>query len=111
MGAIDHNSTVLDLGCGPKLYSDPLKAQCSRVLTVDGWDWVEPDIVANLETTPLMDIVGDQFDYILMLDFIEHLDKQAGLSLIEQVKQITNAAAAGLAQHLDSIKVKVNGAG
>jgi hypothetical protein len=25
-----------------------------------------------------------------MLDFIEHLDKVAGLSLIEQVKQITN---------------------
>jgi predicted TPR repeat methyltransferase len=30
-------STVLDLGCGPKLYSDPLRAQCSRILTVDAW--------------------------------------------------------------------------
>ena len=87
MGAIGHNSTVLDLGCGPKLYSDPLKAQCSRVLTVDGWDWVEPDIVANLEITPLMDIVDDQFDYILMLDFIEHIDKQQGLRLIEDCKR------------------------
>jgi UDP-N-acetylglucosamine 2-epimerase (non-hydrolysing) len=81
------NSTVLDLGCGPKLYSNPLKPQCKSICTVDAWDWVEPDIVADLETTPLKDIVQDDFDYVLMLDFIEHLDKQAGLDLIKQVKQ------------------------
>ena len=79
-------STLLDLGSGPKLYSDPLREQCSRIVTVDAWDWVEPDIVANLETTALKDIVSDTFDYILMLDFIEHLDKDAGISLIEQAK-------------------------
>jgi hypothetical protein len=90
MGAVEHGSTVLDLGCGPKLYSDPLKPQCSRVVTVDGWAWVEPDIVANLETTPLPDIVADRFDYILMLDFIEHLDKQQGLRLINECKQQVN---------------------
>ena len=90
MGAVEHGSTVLDLGCGPKLYSDPLKPQCSRVVTVDGWDWVEPDIVVNLETTPLPDIVADRFDYILMLDFIEHLDKQQGLRLINECKQQVN---------------------
>jgi 2-polyprenyl-3-methyl-5-hydroxy-6-metoxy-1,4-benzoquinol methylase len=90
MGAIQPNSTVLDLGCGPKMYSDPLKSQCSSVITVDGWAWVEPDIVANLETTPLTEIVADKFDYILMLDFIEHVDKQAGLRLIEDCKQQVN---------------------
>ena len=83
-------SSLLDLGCGPKMYSNPLQEQCSRILTVDAWAWVEPDIVANLETTPLRDITQDRWDYVLMLDFIEHLDKPAGLSLIEQVKQITN---------------------
>jgi hypothetical protein len=83
-------STLLDLGCGPKMYSDPLREQCSRILTVDAWAWVEPDIVADLETTPVTDITSDRWDYVLMLDFIEHLDKTAGLSLIEQVKQITN---------------------
>jgi len=87
---VDPGSSLLDLGCGPKMYSNPLLAQCSRVLTVDAWDWVEPDIVANLETTPVKDITADRWDYVLMLDFIEHLDKQAGLSLIEQVKQITH---------------------
>jgi len=83
-------SSLLDLGCGPKMYSNPLLDQCSRVLTVDAWEWVEPDVVANLETTPVKDITSDRWDYVLMLDFIEHLDKAAGLLLIEQVKQITN---------------------
>jgi hypothetical protein len=83
-------STLLDLGCGPKMYSNPLREQCSRILTVDAWAWVEPDIVADLETTTITDITPDRWDYVLMLDFIEHLTKEAGLSLIEQVKQITN---------------------
>jgi predicted TPR repeat methyltransferase len=83
-------SSLLDLGCGPKMYSNPLREQCSRILTVDAWDWVEPDVVADLETTPLNDITQDRWDYVLMLDFIEHLDKVAGLRLIDQVKQITN---------------------
>lgn len=83
-------SSLLDLGCGPKMYSDPLRDQCNRILTVDAWDWVEPDVVANLETTALKDITQDHWDYVLMLDFIEHLDKFAGLDLIEQVKQIVN---------------------
>jgi predicted TPR repeat methyltransferase len=83
-------SSLLDLGCGPKMYSDPLRNQCNRILTVDAWDWVEPDVVANLETTALKDITQDRWDYVLMLDFIEHLDKPAGLHLIEQVKQIVN---------------------
>ena len=83
-------STLLDLGCGPKMYSNPLREQCSRILTVDAWDWVEPDIVADLETTTLNEITADRWDYVLMLDFIEHLAKPAGLHLIEQVKQVTN---------------------
>jgi hypothetical protein len=90
MGAVQHGSTVLDLGCGPKMYSDPIKPQCSRVVTVDGWAWVEPDIVANLESTPLSDVIADNFDYILMLDFIEHIDKTAGLRLIENCKAQVN---------------------
>jgi 2-polyprenyl-3-methyl-5-hydroxy-6-metoxy-1,4-benzoquinol methylase len=90
MGSIEHNTSVLDLGCGPKLYSDPLKPQCSQVVTVDGWEWVEPDIVANLESTSLTGIVTEKFDYILMLDFIEHLDKDQGLRLIEECKSVVN---------------------
>lgn len=87
---VDQNSTVLDLGCGPKLYSNALKHKCSRILTVDAWDWVEPDVVADLEVTDLADITDQRWDYILMLDFIEHLDKTAGHRLIEQAKAVAN---------------------
>ena len=83
--------SLLDLGCGPKMYSNPLKEKCSNILTVDAWDWVEPDVVANLEKDRVHDITkGVKYDYILMLDFIEHLDKAAGKRLIEDCKKICN---------------------
>lgn len=86
---IQPGTSLLDLGCGPKLYSNALRDLCDPVLTVDAWSWVEPDIVANLETTPLHEITDQTWDYVLMLDFIEHLERQAGLALIEQVKAQT----------------------
>jgi hypothetical protein len=84
---IDPQSTVLDLGCGPKLYSTPLKQTGSTVVTVDAWDWVEPDVVADLETVPLNSISGP-VDYILMIDFIEHLTRESGLRLLGECKQL-----------------------
>lgn len=84
------SGSLLDLGCGPKLYSDALRDRCDPVLTVDAWNWVEPDVVADLETTALTDITDQRWDYILMLDFIEHLTKPAGLELITQAKQLVN---------------------
>lgn len=87
---VETGSSVLDIGCGPKLYSTPLKEQGSTVLTIDAWSWVEPDIVADLEKTLVSELVDSKFDYILMLDFIEHLDKAAGLRLIEDCKKVVN---------------------
>lgn len=89
--SIEDNSSLLDLGCGPKLYSDPFKSKCRKILTVDAWDWVEPDVVADLENTSIVEIVGgEKFDYILMLDFIEHLNKEKGRILIDNCKTICN---------------------
>ena len=88
---IVQNSSLLDLGCGPKLYSDPFKEICNKVITVDAWSEVNPDIVADLENANIVDLVkSEKFDYVLMIDFIEHLTKTAGLKLIEDVKKITN---------------------
>ncbi len=85
------NTSLLDLGCGPKLYSSPFKDRCNKILTVDAWDWVEPDVVADLEKSNIEEVVnGEKFDYILMLDFIEHLSKEAGQKLIEDCKKICN---------------------
>jgi len=91
MSTIQDNSSILDLGCGPKLYSSPFVDRASRVVTVDAWESVNPDIVADLENQSVVDVVNrEKFDYVLMIDFIEHLDKAAGFRLIEDVKQITN---------------------
>jgi hypothetical protein len=87
---VETGSSLLDVGCGPKLYSTPLLNQCLRVLTIDAWAWVEPDIVADLEQTLVSELTTEKFDYIIMLDFIEHLDKAAGIRLIEDCKKIVN---------------------
>jgi hypothetical protein len=88
---IEEGSTLLDLGCGPKLYSDPFKLRCKKIVTVDAWESVNPDLVADLETANLLELLNEEkFDYVLMIDFIEHLDKTAGLRLINDVKKITN---------------------
>lgn len=87
---ISHGSSVLDVGCGPKAYSSPLLGQGCRVLTIDAWNWVEPDIVANVETTPIAEITTERWDYILMIDFIEHLDKDAGVRLLNDCKKIVD---------------------
>ena len=88
---IEEGSTLLDLGCGPKLYSDPFLTKCKKIITVDAWESVNPDFVADLETVDLESLLKDEkFDYVLMIDFIEHLDKTSGLKLIESVKKITN---------------------
>jgi 2-polyprenyl-3-methyl-5-hydroxy-6-metoxy-1,4-benzoquinol methylase len=85
---IQSGASLLDLGCGPKLYSNALRDLCDPVLTVDAWSWVQPVVVADLETTSLHEITDQSWDYILMLDFIEHLDKTAGLRLIQEAKLI-----------------------
>lgn len=88
---ITEGDSLLDLGCGPKLYSDPFKNVCKKILTVDAWESVNPDIVADLEKVDIVSLVNNEkFDYVLMIDFIEHLEKSAGLALIENVKKITN---------------------
>jgi 2-polyprenyl-3-methyl-5-hydroxy-6-metoxy-1,4-benzoquinol methylase len=88
---IKEGDTLLDLGCGPKLYSTPFNDRCKKILTVDAWESVNPDIVADLEKEDLISVVNNEkFDYILMLDFIEHIEKSAGIRLIEAAKKITN---------------------
>lgn len=88
---IKDGSSILDLGCGPKLYSTPFINKATKIVTVDAWESVKPDIVADLEKDNIIELLkGEKFDYVLMIDFIEHLDKEAGIKLIEDVKKITN---------------------
>lgn len=79
---ISEGDTVLDLGAGKKTYSIHFGAT-----TVDAWEKTNPDYLIDLEkdTLPFED---NSFDHILMIDFIEHLDKEAGSRLLDKCKRI-----------------------
>jgi hypothetical protein len=84
------NATVADIGCGPQIYSAPLKERGNKVIAIDAWEDVQPDILVDLSTTSIFDVIKEKVDYILMIDFIEHLDKQVGQQLIEDCKRLVN---------------------
>jgi len=87
---IEPQCSLLDIGCGPKLYSSPFLEIASNVITIDAWSEVHPDILADLEKTSLKSLISEPVDYILMIDFIEHVDKANGKTIIEQCKQLVN---------------------
>jgi len=88
MNEIKPGDSVLDIGCGPKVYSTPLLQKNCRVMTVDAWHVVEPDVVADLEKIPITEVTQDHWDYIFMIDFIEHLDRGAAERLLQDCKRI-----------------------
>lgn len=79
---INKNDTVLDLGCGNKAFSN-----IGITTTVDAWEKIKPDYLLNLEIDKLP-FEENSFDYILMIDFIEHLNKNNGIKLLEDCKKI-----------------------
>jgi len=80
---IEPTSKILDLGCGIKTYS----TFSPNTTTIDAWDKLEPDLLMDLEVEKLP-FEDNSFDHITMVDFIEHLDKEAGQELIEDCKRI-----------------------
>lgn len=88
--SIARGSTMLDIGCGPANYSKrPYGGLCSKIVTVDAWAKVKPDIVADLEKESVVDLVnGDKFDFIMMMDFIEHLDREHGERIIKDAQSL-----------------------
>lgn len=92
LGFLQHHirsGSLLDVGCGPKDYSNPFIGICDKIVTVDAWESVHPDVVLDLEKESLLSkFKENEFDYILLLDFIEHLDKEIGFKVIEDCKVI-----------------------
>ena len=75
--------TVLDIGCGDKSLTKQFK--CKKIITLDAWGKVKPDILIDLEISDIP-FSENVIDVIIMLDFIEHLDKDRGFIIMEQSK-------------------------
>lgn len=78
---------VLDVGCGDKRYSNYLKNFGRNIITVDAWENVSPDVCLDVTKSELP-FENNSVDHVIMLDFIEHLEKSDGEKLIESCKKI-----------------------
>ena len=83
---VDEDDEVLDIGCGNKGRSANLK--CKKVITLDAWANVEPDILIDLEIKDLP-FEESSFDVVLLIDIIEHFEKNRGKEILRQAKLIT----------------------
>ena len=81
MRSIRKGATVLDVGCGTKWYHGFIDAEFT---SIDAWGSNKPDHVVDLESEDIPDI--GTFDVALVLDVIEHLSKDRGLEILEQVE-------------------------
>jgi len=77
---------VLDLGCGDKKIAKTLATE--NIVYVDVWPKAEPDIILDLNEAKLP-FQDQEFDVVLMLDIIEHLDKCRGRALLPEVQRVT----------------------
>ncbi len=82
-----NDGIIVDVGCGDKRYSNYLISLGRSVITIDAWDKVNPDICLDVTKNDLP-FDENSVDYIIMLDFIEHLEKQDGFDLIEKCKKV-----------------------
>ena len=82
---IDKETSILDLGCGDKTLINSLP-DCKKT-TVDSFAKFSPDVLWDLNKTPLP-FRDSSFEVVLLLDVIEHLDKDRGTELLKEAKRI-----------------------
>jgi hypothetical protein len=76
---------VLDLGCGNRAIDNQF--QYGKVISLDVFPKFNPDILYDLNNTPLP-FCDNHFDIVLLLDVIEHLPKENGIKLLAEAKRI-----------------------
>jgi hypothetical protein len=77
------SDTVLDLGCGDKKISKWF----NHATTVDAWEKCKPDVVHNMNELPLP-FADNSHDHVLLLDVIEHFEKEQGFRVLEEAKRV-----------------------
>lgn len=81
---INADMAILDIGCGDKALSNQFPL--GKVTTVDAYEKFNPDVLHNL-ANPLP-FQTASYDVALLLDVIEHLDKESGFRLLEEIKRV-----------------------
>ena len=84
---IQPEDSILDCGCGTKEFSNYLKNKGHKVTTIDAWKKFNPDILHDLNKTPLP-LEDNSVDIVIIIDVIEHLDKKSGQRLLKELKRI-----------------------
>ena len=93
---INHDDTVLDLGCGIQQANDRIRAK--SILGVDIWDVYLDKIKNNIQTVRISMSELDRFmdksyDVVICLDVVEHLEKELALNVIDECKRICRKRA------------------
>jgi SAM-dependent methyltransferase len=76
---------TLDIGCGTKWYYKYIKPD--GLISVDVWKATEPDILLDVSKNPLP-FPDLHFDTVLMLDIIEHMERDEGWSLLDEAYRV-----------------------
>jgi glycosyltransferase involved in cell wall biosynthesis len=77
LDAVAPGSRVLDVGCGPGFFDEELTRKGCRVTGVDQFPPARPQVFERFvrwdESGPFPDIDVGRYDYVLLLDIVEHL--------------------------------------
>lgn len=78
--------TVLDVGSGDQRYHD---IRVKSITALDIWPAAEPDFLLDLEKD---DLPAGEFSLILLLDVLEHLNKDRGKEILAQAVALASRA-------------------
>ncbi len=76
---------TLDIGCGTKWYYKYIKPD--GLISIDAWDVAEPDLVLDVGENPLP-FPDLHFDTVIMLDVIEHMEKEKGEFALGEAQRV-----------------------